>query len=119
MVTLALMVTPASADDWRLLGTRTVDRGADRDQIQVTAARGAFHRIKLKVEHAPIEISRLEVVYTNGEPDRLDVRERIRAGKETRDIDLKGGDRAIRRIVFWYHTDAGHERASVSVWGRR
>jgi hypothetical protein len=117
LITLALIVAPASADDWRLLGAHTVDRGADHDQIQLTASAG-YRRLKLKVEHAPIEINRIEVVYANGEPDWLDVREHIRAGGETHDIDLKGGDRVARRIVLWCHADAGHERAVISVWGR-
>jgi hypothetical protein len=111
------MTAPASADDWRLLGTRTVDRGADHDQIQLMASAG-YHRLKLKVEHAPIEIDKLEVVYANGEPDWLELRAHIRAGGETHDIDLKGGDRVVRRIVFWCHAEAGHERAVISVWGR-
>ena len=117
-VVVMLIARPAIADDWKLLGTRTVDRGIDRDEIQVTALRGAFHKLKLKVAGSPIEIKSLHVIYGNGDPDKLEVREHIRSGGETRSIDLRGGDRVIKKVIIWYKTEGGHNKAVVTVWGR-
>ena len=112
-----LAAAPALGE-WRLLGTRQVKRSADRDEIPVTAARGGFKRIKLAVAGSDIEIKDLHVIYGNGEPDKLSVRENIRAGGETRAIDLRGWDRVIKKVVLWYHTERGVKaRATVSVWG--
>jgi Protein of unknown function (DUF2541) len=118
MLGLLLVARPATADDWKLLGTRTVDRGGDRDEIHVSAVRGAFRKIKLKVEGSPVEIKSLHVVYGNGEPDKLEVRDHIHAGGETRSIDLNGGDRVIKKVIIWYKTEGGHNRAVITLWGR-
>jgi len=80
-----------------------------------------FRRIKFKVTGAPLNIRRLIVTYDNGAPDRLDVRERIEQGGESRAIDLRGvGQRSLRQIEFWYDT-AGvlRGRADVTVFGMK
>jgi hypothetical protein len=46
----------------------------------------------------------LKVVYANGEPDDIPVRSLIRAGRETRSLDLRGRDRAIDRIDMVYRS---------------
>jgi hypothetical protein len=45
----------------------------------------------------------------------------IRAGGESRVIDLRGEARDIRRIEFWYDAETlgRGRRARVEVWGRR
>jgi hypothetical protein len=44
----------------------------------------------------------LKVVYTNGEPDDIQVRSLIRAGSRTRPLDLRGRERAIQRVEMVY-----------------
>jgi hypothetical protein len=42
----------------------------------------------------------------------------IPAGGQSRIIDLKGGDRVIKKIDFWYETKSlGRNRALVKVYG--
>jgi hypothetical protein len=46
-------------------------------------------------------MERMVVTYDNGAPDRIDVRENIPKGGESRVIDLRGvGKRSIRKIEF-------------------
>ena len=70
---------------------------------------------------APLELRRLVVTYDNGAPDKLDVRENIPKGGESRAIDLKGvGKRSIRRIDFWYETKGLlNGQADVTVFGMK
>ncbi len=109
------------AGSWRLLGQTTANFTADHDVIVVRGPFDNFRRIKFKVTDAPLHLTRLIVTYDNGEPDRLDVRERIEQGGESRAIDLRGvGQRSLRKIEFWYDT-AGitRGRAKVTVFGMK
>ena len=114
----SLLLPGVARAEWKLLGARKVDRKGERDEIVVTAARGGFKRVRLTVAGAAVEFADVHIIYGNGEPDKLEVRQRIPAGGETRAIDLRGGDRVIRKIVFWYKTEGfGRKRATVTAWG--
>ncbi len=108
----------AQAADWELLGTRTVERRTDRDEIKVKAKEGTFRAIKLRVRRRGIELKDLKVHFGNGEVHDVLVRRFIPAGGQTRDIDLPGGARAIEKVVFYYQTRGrGRQRAVVELWG--
>ena len=122
---LATVVLAGSADaqrrperGWELLGTKKVGFIADRDTVQVGRQEGRFRAINLRVRDAPIHMTDLKVVYANGEPDDLPVRTDIRAGGETRAIDLRGRDRAIREVQMIYRSRPTFRGlATVEVWG--
>ena len=46
----------------------------------------------------------LKVVYANGDPDDIQVRQWLRQGTQTGPLDLRGRERAIRRIDMVYRT---------------
>lgn len=52
------------------------------------------------MEKGPIEFNRVVVHFANGQ--RIELRERIPEGGQTRAIDLPGGARAIRSVEIWY-----------------
>jgi len=107
--------------EWRLIGQVTANFAADHDVIVVHGPFDNFRRIKFKVTDAPVRIMRLVVTYDNGEPDRLDVRERIERGGESRTIDLRGvGKRSLRKVEFWYETAGiGRGKADVTMFGMK
>jgi hypothetical protein len=117
------VVHPAggTAGEWRLIGTTEADHAADHDGIVVKGPFDNFRRIKFKVTDAPLNMQRLVVTYDNGEPDRIDVRQNISQGGESRQIDLKGiGKRSVRRIDFWYDTKGFLKgKAKVTVFGMK
>jgi len=103
---------------WELLGSQKVNFGADRDVIRVGRREGQFRAIKLRVQDNDIEVLDLKVVYANGAPDDIRVRQNIRKNGETRTIDLKGGTRAIREIQLTYKSRPSlRGRATVQVYG--
>ncbi|WP_396626790.1 hypothetical protein [Luteitalea sp.] len=104
---------------WRLLGSVEAGFTADHDTIVVSGVNDWFRRIKFKVTDAGLNLQRLVVTYESGQPDRIDVRQDIPKGGESRQIDLAGaGQRRIRRIEFWYDTKGVLSgRANVSVFG--
>jgi hypothetical protein len=110
---------PAPAYTWQVIGTMHAKYGTEHDTLTVKGPFDNFRRIKLKVTDAPLKLYRLVVTYDNGEPDKLEVREEIAQGGETRAIDLRGkGTRSIKKIEFWYETKgSGKGKADVTVYG--
>jgi hypothetical protein len=116
----ASMAAPAqSRADWELLGEKDVGLHTDHDVVRVGRAEGRFDRIRLRVRGNDIEMLDLKVVYANGAVDDIRVRHFIRAGDETRPLDLRGdrGQR-IERIEMVYRSRRNFRgQAHVQVWG--
>jgi hypothetical protein len=93
------------AGKWVELGCQQVSFiGKDRDSIRVGRSEGRFKAIKLAARGNDVEMLDLKVIYANGEPDDIPVRSLIRAGRETRALDLRGRERAIDRIDMVYRS---------------
>jgi hypothetical protein len=120
MLIQLLCMATAHADDWKQLGQTTVKRVSEKDEIVVGADEGKFRKIKLEVHGADVEIIKLTVTYGDGDKDNdINVKDKIKDGKETRAIDLEGGERVIRKVVLFYKTDADENRkARVVLFGR-
>jgi hypothetical protein len=87
---------------WVYLGEANVDGNADHDRIKVGRDDGRFRAIQIHVERAPIEFQRVVVHYGNGADEEIAIRNRINPGGKTRAIDLRGHDRVIESVEFWY-----------------
>ena len=104
---------------WELLGVKKVDYALDRDEVLVTAREGTFTGLKIRVKRSPINLHKIVVHYGNGQVDEIEVRANIRAGGETRVIDLPGNKRVIQKVVFWYDTkNLARSKGVVELWGR-
>jgi len=93
---------PPPRAQWDELGCQKVGFGADRDVIRVGRREGRFSAIRLRVERSDVLILSLKVVYEHGRPDDFDVKSHIRAGHETRPLDLRGERRAIKQVELVY-----------------
>lgn len=106
------------ADRWDELGCQKVGFIVDRDVIRVGREDGRFRAIRVRVAGNRVHMMDLKVVYANGTPDDIPVREEIRAGGQTRPLDLKGERRAIRQIEMVYRSQPSlRGRATVCVDG--
>lgn len=120
---LVLLVSQSAAaqrrGNWEYLGEANVDGMGDHDTIRVGRDDGRFRTLQLRVERAPIEFQRVVVRYGNGETEKLPVRNRIRAGGATRNIDLRGRDRVVESVDIWY-ARASYDSAKpkVRLYGR-
>jgi hypothetical protein len=110
-----------AAGTWKLIGQTHADHGADHDTIVVQGPFDNFRKIKFKVTDAPLNMQHMVVTYDNGAPDKIEIRQNIAQGGESRVIDLKGvGKRSIRRIDFWYDTQGFLKgKADVTVFGMK
>jgi hypothetical protein len=108
------------ADQWVLLGTRHVNWLVDTDIFDVGAGMGQFDHIQLRVRGNGLFVYDLDVVYGNGGHDDIPLRFHIPEGGSTRSIDLRGGDRNIRRVKIVYQKPVdGGGPTWVELWGQR
>lgn len=105
---------------WRLIGTVQANFKADHDAIHVQGPYDNFRKLKFKVTDAPLNLMHMVVTYDNGAPDKIEIRQNIAQGGESRVIDLQGGKRSIRKIEFWYDTKGVLKgKAEVTVVGMK
>lgn len=119
-ILLLLSLGPASyAKGWEYLGEAHVDGAADHDKIKVGRSEGRFRALQIKVDRAAIEFPHVVVHYAHGTNEEVQVRQKIRAGGSTRDIDLRGLDRAIESVEIWCErANYGSRRPRVRLYGR-
>src|SRR5262249_18414090 len=112
-------VASAQYGRWEFLGEANVDGAVDHDRITVGRADGKFRAIQIYVERAPIEFQRVVVHYGNGSSEEIAIRNRIPAGGKTRVIDLRGNERVIQSVEFWYgKADYSSRKPKVRLFGR-
>ena len=88
------------------------------DRIMVTAAKGEYRAIEIRVEKGPIVFDHVVVHFGNGSSDPIAIRSRIPAGGKTRVIDLPGNHRVIESVEFWYERGSlVSEKPRVRLWG--
>jgi hypothetical protein len=117
----AVQPNAGAAGTWKLIGQTHANHTADHDAIVVQGPFDNFRRIKFKATDAPLNMMHMVVTYDNGQPDKIDIRQNIPKGGESRVIDLKGiGKRSVRRIDFWYDTKGLLSgKADVTVFGMK
>ena len=102
VIALMIYAAPqAHAANWTYLGQAHVDGQHDHDNIEVGKAAGRYRFLQIRTKNAPIEFDRIVVHYGDGEPEVLQVRDVIRAGRHSRAIALQG-DRFVKSFELWY-----------------
>lgn len=126
-VIAALMFTLAGAASAQaeavLIGEKAVSFRADRDVVNVDFD-DRFTGIRICVNRRAVRFEDLDVVFGNGARQDLQIRNVIRAGGCTRDIDIRGEARFIDQVILNYRTvgaygnaAAGGPQAIVEVFG--
>lgn len=121
MVIAAVTTAQAQRRNWTVIGERVVSDRADHDRVLLDG-RETFRALRFEVSGHPLDFHRVVIHFRNGEDQKVELRQTIRAGGFSRDIDLDGGGRAIRSIDFWYDAKEyakGSGRASVRTFGQR
>ena len=105
---------------WHKIGETTVDFKKDTDEITIIIA-DRFASIKFKVEDAPIDLVSLTVYYESGDHQHIKINMPIKAPGESRVINLNGGERSVKKIVFVYRTLPNRKdvKAHVAIWGMK
>ncbi len=115
------MVTYAEDDGWVLLGAKKVSYRGEYDELKVTAVRGSFDKIKIRVRFQSVNFGRVVVVYGNGTTQELPVRKEISPSMSTIAYELRGENRVINEVRFYYRSKPRNNgpQAEVRVLGQR
>src|SRR5262249_54744174 len=104
---------------WIFLGDKHVDGHDDHDKISIGTKEGTFRQLQVRVKVAPVIFKKVVVHFHNGADEELQFAERINAGGSTRPLDLRGYDRMIDSVEFWYEkVRVGEQRPTVELYGR-
>ncbi len=103
---------------WHKIGETTVDFTKEKDEIVVLGA-DSFAKIKIKVVGETIDLVSAEVVYESGENQMVAINLPVKDAGYSREIDLKGGERDLKKIVLVYKTveNSSNKKANVEIWG--
>jgi hypothetical protein len=119
---LLLLAGPLAAgklQGWELLGERQVTDGLDHDVIQVTAAKGPFKSLQVRVRGHAVQFRDMQIHFGDGSVQNVELRNVIPAGGESRVIDIDGKDRVIRSVEFTYDAQTHRgKKALVRLFGR-
>jgi len=104
-VTTVALTAPADAQRWRpnawhTVGHATVN-GRDSDTIRVPGT-ARYRQMRVCVFNGPIRMRDLDVRYRNGGRQDIKVRQLMRAGTCTRNIDLAGNRRDVTQVRLKY-----------------
>lgn len=111
--------TNSGSEEWQQLGTHVVDYTLDYDVIPVTYKKGTFTSLKLRVTDGNINMHRCMITYENGDKQEIEIKHQFTANSE-KVVDLKGNNRIIEKVTFWYDTkNASSRKAAVEVWGKK
>ena len=103
---------------WHKLGETKVNFKTDRDEFLITGA-DRFSSIKFKVTDESIDLVSVEVAYESGDNQLIKINSHIKAPGDSRQVDLNGGERSIRKVVFIYKTlpNRKDRKAHLELWG--
>jgi hypothetical protein len=107
-------------DNWKELGRVKAGHNGDHDRIEIIGPHDSFRRLKFRVENSPLNMSKMVVVYEDGAPENIEVKNDIPKGGESRSIDLKGGKRKLKSVEFWFDTKGIlNGKAEVILYGQK
>jgi len=111
-------VVVSDRTDWHKIGETTVNFDTDRDEVTVTGA-DKFAALKFKVTDVPIHLMSMEAYFDDGDKQDISVNFPIKPKGESRVIELDGGERDLKKVIFVYKTIANRSdrEAHVEIWG--
>ena len=114
---IALAPAEAYAGSWINLASRTVNLIYDHDTIRVGASAGLYTRIRIKVTGNTVFMNDLKVTFANGTHYDVPIRFLFLPNSYSRNIDLPGVARFIRKVDMTYNKLPGGGMAVVTLQG--
>jgi hypothetical protein len=106
--------------DWQSLGSRVIDYTLDHDVVSLNNSKEAFTALKVTVKSGSINMHKATVHFANGDKQDIEFPEVVTPESGGKIIDLKGNDRVIEKVTFWYDTRKNsNDKATIEVWGKK
>ena len=106
--------------DWKVLGDAQIEKKGGTAEIKVGGEEGLVKRIKFEVRGTDVEFKKITITYENGDPEQVEIRDKVRRGGKSRAIDLKGGNRVIKKVLIAFKVDKDADRdARIVLMGHK
>lgn len=106
--------------DWTQLGTRVVDFTLDHDVVNLTNSKDPFTSLRVTVKNGSLNMHKATVHFVNGDKQDVTFPDVVTSENSGQTIDLKGNDRVIEKVTFWYDTkNSSNQKATIEVWGKK
>jgi hypothetical protein len=106
--------------DWKMLGTRVVDYTLDHDVVSLNNTQEAYTSLRVVVKNGSLNMHKATIHFANGDKQDITFPDVVTNETEGRVIDLKGNDRVIEKVTFWYDTrKAASQKATIEVYGKK
>jgi hypothetical protein len=111
---------PPTLGPWELIGTHVVDYGLDHDVIDLNNTTETYTSIKIVVKQGSVNVHKATVHFANDDKQDIDLSKNLNTSTDETVIDLKGNDRVIKKVTFWYNTkNKSESKGVVEVWGKK
>jgi len=108
-----------SFDGWTLLGTRVVDYTLDRDVVAITDTQ-YFTELKFIVKNGTLNMHKCSVHFADGDTKEIPFSDEVNKTNDGRILDLKGSNKTIEKVTFWYDTkNDSNNKSIVELWGKK
>ena len=115
-------VAAVSAQAWHKVGSTLVDSYVDHTTLHVKDWKDGFRHIRLGVEHAPVDVTRVVITYGSGITEEIIVHILIHPGEHTYEKELHLHERSVRKIELLYDPHSldtyGGNKAIVTLYAR-
>jgi hypothetical protein len=106
--------------DWKMVGSRVVDYTLDHDVVSLNNSQEAFTSLKVVVKNGSLNMHKATIHFANGDKQDITFPDVVTTETDGRVIDLKGNDRVIEKVTFWYDTrKASDQKSTIEVYGRK
>ncbi|CAN5565880.1 hypothetical protein BH10BAC4_BH10BAC4_19830 [soil metagenome] len=113
------LVSAQNTLTWDKLGTKVVDFTLDRDVV-TASSKETYSALKVKVNNGTINVHKVTVHFANGDTQDIKLPAELSKENDGKLIDLKGNQRVIEKITFWYDTvNKDKDKAVVEVWAKK
>jgi hypothetical protein len=102
---------------WVYLGSSQIDGGVDHDKIRCHG-KDTYRALQFRVTGSAVQFDRINVVYGNHNSEPLPFRFHVAPGGD-RAIDLRGGERDMAYVEFWYQKASWGSKPEVRLYGKR
>jgi hypothetical protein len=119
LLACSLIMTATTTSEWDVIGEKTFDLTSDFVEFTLGEKADMYQAIKFKVLHHTVFFHEVSIQYKDGNTEVKELKQKIKAGADSKVVDLTGNTREITKLKFGYKTNPkASERPTLVILGR-
>jgi NADH dehydrogenase/NADH:ubiquinone oxidoreductase subunit G len=119
LVNCASVTFAQNSITWDKLGTKVVDYAIDHDVV-TASSQETYNSLKVKVNNGTVNVYKVTIHFANGDTQDVKLPSELTKENDGKLIDLKGNQRVIEKITFWYSSKmSDKDKSVVEIWARK